>query len=331
MCMGNARAVSEEVDGYIVGYRFRVLECRDCKTRFSDRLDVPAWLYDSIYANAGHIPGYYRYRHYARRIRKVASPLDFLASAEAPYWHARKLAEGLGQGRQQLIVELGCGEGYLTYALNSAGYRCIGVDISQVAVDLARERFDQPKWFMTTNEFLISEEKAQLVVALELIEHVPDPVALVRDALSYASPGGRVLITTPNRDAAHPAIVWEGDVPPVHLFWFGEPSLVALADRVDASIDFVSRRFPAPQARTNGSGLATLPVLTAEGSPLPRYGRSDLLFWVRAGISARLGRLNQRIDPTPRRSIAHPNGKTFFVDDTLAALLRSCSDQPPES
>ena len=58
VCSGDAHPLTIPFDGYIEGYRLSIFGCASCHASFSSRLDVPTWLYDSIYANAIDIPGY---------------------------------------------------------------------------------------------------------------------------------------------------------------------------------------------------------------------------------------------------------------------------------
>lgn len=126
------------------------------------------------------IPGYYRYDRYLRDLVGHRAPLDYLAESEPPYWFVRQFVMSNGITQSDSIVELGCGTGYLTYALRRAGYTCVGIDVSEVAIAQARATFEHPEWFMTTEEFSSSAMAADLVIRLEIVEHVPDRTASLR-------------------------------------------------------------------------------------------------------------------------------------------------------
>jgi hypothetical protein len=53
------------------------------------------------------------------------------------------------------------------------------------------------------------------------------------------TPNGRVIVTTPNRDAYDADVVWETDPPPVHLSWFSEEGIRRLASRAGLTASFV--------------------------------------------------------------------------------------------
>jgi 2-polyprenyl-3-methyl-5-hydroxy-6-metoxy-1,4-benzoquinol methylase len=304
VCAGPSVAASEEFEGYIEGYRVVVLQCVSCDLRYSSRLDVPPDLYDIIYTYAPVLPGYDRYARYAATIRRRADALDILAAHELPYWfvtqHVRaRLPAGA------TIIDLGCGEGYLTYALRQAGYSCIGVDLSADVIDRARRRFGQADWFGTVEEFGHDGVCADLVIAVELIEHVADPVRLVRDASAMLKPGGSVLITTPNRDAS-PLGVWDTDLPPVHLYWFGRTAMTELAKRAGCRAQFIE--VPAsvlgampPGAHRDGTWP---PLLTATRHPSLAVRQARSFPWrARRRLAGALTTMSTVLARSPMRRI----------------------------
>ena len=325
LCSGDAHPLTMPFDGYIEGYRLSIYGCASCHASFSSRLDVPTWLYDAIYENAIDIPGYNRYDRYLKDLVDHAEPLDYLAEADPPYWHVRQFMFSEGISKNASIVELGCGTGYLTYALRCAGYACIGVDLSDVAIARAREIFGHPEWFMTTEEFSSSAASADLVIALELVEHVPDPRGFVATAMAMIRPEGAVLMSTPNRDARPRHAIWASDPPPVHLFWLGRDSFRAIGAACKAQVVF-----PGSTGAPVGIGDVSCrtesemwpPMFTADGKLSSPVRRSRGL---RSRGMARLGRLlcwaANRIDPPFLRTLP-PIKNAEAEGETLAVVLR---------
>lgn len=285
-CEEDGELVSGRFDGYLEGYQVAIVECSRCTLRFADRLDVPETLYESIYRHAAMLPGYDRYARYARTVTRSSDPLGLLAKAELPYRFAADAAARLaatgGTGDSDgdsdsadggpTILDLGCGEGYLTYALRKAGYTCVGVDLSETVVARARKRFGHDDWFATTDE--MPRHGADLVLALEIIEHVPDPVRFLHDATKLLRDGGTVVATTPNRDASPADAIWDTDLPPVHLLWFGETAVTELARRAGCAATFLEApAYQKPPART------WKPLLTADGRPSAAVRRARGFGW----------------------------------------------------
>jgi SAM-dependent methyltransferase len=321
-CRGSSKPVSGEFEGYIEGYRLSILECRDCTLRFSSRFDTPHDLYENIYAHTALLPGYDRYAGYTSAVTKHDRPLDLLASSELPYWLVRdQVRNRLREGA--VVVDLGCGEGYLTYALRREGINCIGVDVSTTAVQRARRRFRHEDWFLTVDELAErSIQHVDLVIAVELIEHVPQPVRLVDDAVAMLNEAGTVLMTTPNRDASPPDSVWDTDLPPVHLTWFGTTAMSALAAQAGCEVSFPSvpdsvvGRFRVDQLR---QGIWP-PLLTASGQPSTAVVRARSIPWrARRRIARSLASASELLDRSPYRDI--PGARQT---DCAPATLGAC-------
>jgi 2-polyprenyl-3-methyl-5-hydroxy-6-metoxy-1,4-benzoquinol methylase len=97
-----------------------------------------------------------------------------------------------------VVADVGCGSGNLWRALAAPRYsRCVGVDavcyeglapgIEFRAADLDRGRLP------------LRDGEADVVAAVETIEHLENPRAFVRELTRIARPGGWVVISTPNQ------------------------------------------------------------------------------------------------------------------------------------
>ncbi|GIJ66543.1 class I SAM-dependent methyltransferase [Virgisporangium ochraceum] len=308
-CEEPGTPVSGRFDGYLEGYRVAIVECGRCGLRYADRLDVPDHLYESIYRHAAVLPGYDRYARYAREVTRSADPLGTLADAELPYRFAADAVRLLP--RDAVVVDLGCGEGYLTYALRQAGYACVGVDLSQTVVARARRRFGRDDWFATPDE--LTRHGADLVIALELIEHVPDPVGFLHGTTKLLRDGGSIVVTTPNRDASPTDAIWDTDLPPVHLHWFGARAITEVGRRAGCDVTLLDpshRPSPAPVSRTG----TWEPLLTADGSPSRAVRRVRGLRW---RLRNRAGRA--LAGPSPFRALP---ARTAAPASTLGVAFR---------
>ena len=102
----------------------------------------------------------------------------------------------LSQGCRD-VLEVGCARG-LTGALihEALGCRVTGVDLNPVIAEEARNRLHAVH--CGDIEELELAEQFDAVVALELFEHLRDPMAFVARMLDYLRPGGRIVMSTPN-------------------------------------------------------------------------------------------------------------------------------------
>jgi 2-polyprenyl-3-methyl-5-hydroxy-6-metoxy-1,4-benzoquinol methylase len=122
--------------------------------------------------------------------------------ARHPWWYARsrlvlELLRNIGVSDEARILEVGCGWGTNLAALENAGYSVAGLDISRHALD----RLDRPG--RTLIEADLSKDLPagaplyDVVLALDVIEHVDDDRDVVRCLTQLVRPGGRVIISVP--------------------------------------------------------------------------------------------------------------------------------------
>lgn len=116
----------------------------------------------------------------------------------APYRWAAGLARGLA------VLDLGCGEGYGTAELAATARLAVGLDLDAPTLARARARYPGPQvaWAAGQAEALPFAGGAfDLVCCFQVLEHLPDPARLLAEARRVLAPGGRLLLTTPNRAA----------------------------------------------------------------------------------------------------------------------------------
>jgi 2-polyprenyl-3-methyl-5-hydroxy-6-metoxy-1,4-benzoquinol methylase len=226
------------------GYRrpalFSIAQCASCGAAHALPRETSHDVYELIYARADMLPGYDRYARYARRVKRERRPLAYLAAQEDVYWAISCYLAQRDPVETGNVLEIGCGLGYLTYAMRASGFEATGLDLSREAVARARERYGP--FYEAADAVQLAQTvpgSAGLVVMTEVIEHLPDPDAVLRAIAALLREGGEAVITTPNRSVHPPGLVWETDAPPVHLWWFTEDAMRALARRLGMQIRFL--------------------------------------------------------------------------------------------
>jgi SAM-dependent methyltransferase len=142
------------------------------------------------------------------------------------------------------VLDLGCGTGH-SFAL-LAPRASVGVDLSAEALaSQARETL-----VADMRELPLPSASFQSVLAVQSIEHVPDPERVVAEARRVLVPGGTAVFVTPNRLTFSP----DGEiVDPYHHVELDEAELRALCDaafeRVELRGLFGSERYLAIVAR----------------------------------------------------------------------------------
>ncbi|CAG9809235.1 unnamed protein product [Chironomus riparius] len=103
------------------------------------------------------------------------------------------------------ILDVGCGAGVLTEGLGKLKAHVIGIDPSEELLNVAKDHIKgqsmNVKYIMEYIEehSINNSDKYDAVVASEVVEHVPDPKALILEMVKCVKPNGSIFITTPNR------------------------------------------------------------------------------------------------------------------------------------
>jgi len=180
--------------------------------------------------------------------------------------------EKICSGRR--MVEIGGGIGAFGVIARNRGWTYVNYDVSEVALSFAKAL--GLKTHLITDETLVIEEEADVIVMWEVIEHiwnVSDYLAEIKRKLAY---GGILLLSTPNflRMGYHRSDLWPtGSAPPIHLNFFTEESLrkVLVFHGFD-HIQVYKRRLYRPSHISRKAILSTLRVLIGLEEPPTLYG-----------------------------------------------------------
>ncbi|MBK8067768.1 MAG: bifunctional 2-polyprenyl-6-hydroxyphenol methylase/3-demethylubiquinol 3-O-methyltransferase UbiG [Rhodanobacteraceae bacterium] len=102
------------------------------------------------------------------------------------------------------IVDIGCGGGILSEAMARAGAQVTAIDLAPEALDVAKlhalESGIAVDYRLVAAEALAAEMPGQFdaVTCLEMLEHVPDPLSVLRACAALLKPGGRLFLSTLN-------------------------------------------------------------------------------------------------------------------------------------
>ncbi|HEU0230039.1 MAG TPA: bifunctional 2-polyprenyl-6-hydroxyphenol methylase/3-demethylubiquinol 3-O-methyltransferase UbiG [Burkholderiaceae bacterium] len=116
------------------------------------------------------------------------------------------IREHVGSLADKDIVDIGCGGGILAESMALEGARVTGIDLAEKSLTVARlhglESGVSVNYQAISAEQLAADRPAQfdIVTCMEMLEHVPDPVSVVRACATLAKPGAWVFFSTLNRN-----------------------------------------------------------------------------------------------------------------------------------
>lgn len=98
------------------------------------------------------------------------------------------------------VLDLGCGNGSLSHLLAQHDYEVLGLDNSEQGIAIAKTSFPDCK-FIEADIYDLPDANLfntfDIVIAVEVIEHLLYPKELVRYAKKCLKPDGRLILTTP--------------------------------------------------------------------------------------------------------------------------------------
>ena len=103
------------------------------------------------------------------------------------------------------VLDVGCGAGILSEALASAGADVVALDLAPELIDIAQlhllESGVKVDYRLQSVEALadIAPASFDTITCMEMLEHVPDPVSVLRACAKLLKPGGKLFVSTLNR------------------------------------------------------------------------------------------------------------------------------------
>jgi len=173
----------------------RIVACHSCGLMYSspraqevDHEDYEHWEPEGLLKGVTTDPNHpWRWR-YEKEAGQVA---DFEPTRQV----LKKIYPGGGR-----IVEVGSGFGYLLRSFKDDGWEVLGVDPWRELPAHTQEVHGIETIPKTLDDAKLPDASADVVVMLHVIEHLPDPVATLREIHRVLKPGGHMVIETPRYD-----------------------------------------------------------------------------------------------------------------------------------
>jgi SAM-dependent methyltransferase len=202
--------------------------------------------------------------------RLFSEYLYFSSFSDALLAHARALALGLKEryhlGSESLVVEIASNDGYLLRNFVEAGVPVLGIEPARNIAQVASERGVE-----TVNEFFSeslagrlveSGRRADVIIANNVMAHVPDITGVLRGIAHLLKPGGAFVMETPYLHDLLEHLEFD-TIYHEHLFYYSMTALARLFRQCGLAASHVER------VPIHGGSLRVTAVLSSREGDAP--------------------------------------------------------------
>ncbi len=178
-----------------------------------------------------------------------ASP-DFARMRGVARQHVAMLTRFAGPAEGRTLLDIGCSSGLFLDEAGKAGFAVKGAELSPESSAFARDHFSLAVHTGDWRDAGYADASFDVVTLFDVIEHLADPLAELRDVARLLKPGGLLLQSTPDIDGLFPRLsglaanrigYWPHPEPPWHLFQFSARTLSAMTRRAGYEVTGAER------------------------------------------------------------------------------------------
>jgi SAM-dependent methyltransferase len=137
--------------------------------------------------------------------------------------------------RAKTLLDIGAGTGLLVHEARARGLEAVGIEPSRSLVRSARRIHDVELLEGYFPHPAIADRTFDIITMIDVIEHVTEPVTLLRDAARALVSDGMLLVTTPDVGSLAARFLkhrwWHFRL--AHVGYFNRVTLLRAADRAD--------------------------------------------------------------------------------------------------
>lgn len=165
---------------------------------------------------------------------------NYYPTAKTPRWEWQEVRTYVKENHVQKLLEVGCGTGeFLEYLRQDVSIDAVGLDTTVSSYEKCIQKgltvYNAP----LERYILDHEEQYDVVVAFHLLEHVENPLELVKDMMRLLTPEGKCILSFPYTDSRkiEKCMTTANNLPPHHLTFWEFSAIQALAAAVNADLE----------------------------------------------------------------------------------------------
>jgi 2-polyprenyl-3-methyl-5-hydroxy-6-metoxy-1,4-benzoquinol methylase len=203
------------------GLRFAIVRCRNCGLRYTNPRPDPSSI------SQFYPPGYGPHSTHESRRQRIPSRFWSWVFGR-PCLERRGALPCSTPGR---LLDFGCGGGSYLRRMHRQGWTVTGLDVAAEVIHKLRKDFDCRALIGSLPHDELQPSSFEVITMWQTLEHVHQPLAVLRSAYQLLVPGGYLVVAVPNSDSWAAQIFgshWFGLDLPRHLTHFTPHTLRAM-------------------------------------------------------------------------------------------------------
>jgi len=169
------------------------------------------------------------------------------------------------------VLDIGCGSGLMLAAFRRRGWRVSGIERNEATAATTRQTLGT-RAIVTSIQDLPADARFDLIVMFQVLEHIGEPVALLRECARRLAPGGLLIANVPNFSSWQSRFAgskWTHLDVPRHLVHYTPQSMAETLGR--AGLTLSSMSFTSLEHDPYGWVESTISRMTGRTNTLSRY------------------------------------------------------------
>jgi len=96
------------------------------------------------------------------------------------------------------VIDVGCGTGLFAFTVAQKGAKVTGMDYIPRAIEEAKSKYKHSNLEYIVGNAETLKGKFDVIVSLGTLEHMDDPLSILKSFKKHLTPGGKIIITSPN-------------------------------------------------------------------------------------------------------------------------------------
>lgn len=199
--------------------RYKILRCKNCRLVFVHPWPKKKDL-EKLYKKYPHVDGFLHEQGIRRDARRTLQ-------------NVRKM--GYTNGK---LLDIGCGIGFFLGEAGKRGWETLGIDTATIPLKYARDTLRLHVIQKDFNTFQ-SKTKYDVIVIMQLIEHLVDPYPLLNKVNQLLTDNGIACFATPNIESVLFKVLKDKFtylIPPEHVVYYGPDTLKRLLEKTGFTV-----------------------------------------------------------------------------------------------